>query len=389
MIQSKMIYNFLKITIQRIDIMSYDRIVIKIGTSTITNGSSNVDMPKLIDLTRQISWMMHRGIQVTLVSSGAVAAGREILNFPHLSKHIPGKQMLSAIGQPRLMSIYMELFRMYGIVVSQILLTRSDFTNRKSYLNARNTLDGLLSQNVLPVINENDTIATDEIRLGDNDTMSAFVSGLIGADLLVLLTDQDGLFDSNPETDATAKVIKTIDSVEIPPAVWEAAGGSASGLGTGGMITKVRAADIARRMGTSIMIANGKVPDILIRIAAGERFGTVFRPTNTVLESKKRFLLTGFRSNNASIRVDNGAVKAILSGKSLLPAGIKEVTGEFDRGDTVRMVGPDGHEFAVGMVNYASNDLQKIIGLKANEIEGTLGYTFADEVIHHDFMIVD
>lgn len=369
--------------------MAYERIVVKIGTSTITGGSSHVDTPKLIDLSRQISWMMDHNIQVSLVSSGAVAAGRELLNYPHLSKHIPGKQMLSAIGQPRLMSIYMDLFRMYGHIVSQILLTRSDFIQRKSYLNARNTLDGLLNQKVLPIINENDTVATEEIRLGDNDTMSAFVSGLIGADLLILLTDQEGLFDSNPETDENAKLIRTIDSMEIPESVWEAAGGSSGGLGTGGMLTKVRAADIARRMGTSVMITNGMIPDILIRIAAGERFGTVFRPTNTIPESRKRYLLTGFRSNEASITVDAGAARAVISGKSLLPAGIKQVTGEFDRGDTVRMIGPDGHEFAIGMVNYPSNDLIKITGVKANEIETVLGYTFADEVIHHDFMIVD
>lgn len=368
--------------------MAYDRIVVKIGTSTITGGSSQVDMPRLIDLVRQLAWMMDRKIQISLVTSGAVAAGRELLNYPHLSKHIPGKQMLSAIGQPRLMSIYMDLFRMYGYLASQILLTRRDFVQRRSYLNARNTLDGLLNQRVVPVINENDTVATEEIRLGDNDTMSAFVSGLVGADLLVLLTDQEGLFDSNPEANPEAKLIKTIDSPEIPEFVWEGAGGSASGLGTGGMLTKVRAADIARRMGTAVMITNGNIPDILIRIAAGERFGTVFRPTNTIPESRKRYLLSGFRSNDAAIVTDAGAEKAVRSGKSLLPAGIRRVQGEFDRGDTVRMLGSGGHEFAIGMVNYSSADLEKISGLKANEIEAVLGYTYADEVIHHDFMIV-
>ncbi len=368
--------------------MSYDRIVVKIGTSTITGGSSHVDLPRTIDLVRQLSWVMDRKVQVALVTSGAVAAGRELLNYPHLSKHIPGKQMLSAIGQPRLMSIYMDLFQMYGYVASQILLTRRDFTMRRSYLNARNTLEGLLNQGVLPIINENDTVATEEIRLGDNDTMSAFVSGLVGADLLVLLTDQDGLYEANPESDPAAKLIHTIDSPEIPPFVWEAAGGSSSGLGTGGMLTKVRAADIARRMGTEVMITNGSIPDILIRIAAGERFGTVFRPTNTIPESRKRYLLSGFRSNDAAILVDAGAEKAVCSGKSLLPAGIRQVSGAFDRGDTVRMLGRSGIEFAIGMVNYSSSDLQKIVGLKANEIETVLGYTYADEVIHHDFMIV-
>ncbi len=367
--------------------MSYHRIVVKIGTSTLTGGSNHLDMPRIIDLVRQISWMKSRKIQVSLVSSGAVAAGRELLNYPHLSKHIPGKQMLSAIGQPRLMSIYSELFHMYGHVAAQILLTRNDFVQRKSYLNARNTLEGLLDQGVMPIINENDAISTEEIRLGDNDTMSAFVSGLVGADLLILLTDQEGLFDMNPETNNDARIFETIDAAEIPAIVWEAAGGSHTGMGTGGMLTKVRAADIARRMGTTIMIANGSIEDVLIRIAAGERFGTVFRPTNTILESRKRYLLTGFRSNQAFIQLDEGAEKAVLRGKSLLPAGIIAVSGEFDRGDTIRMLGMHGDEVAIGMTNYSAEEVQKVCGAKANEVEAILGYSFADEVIHQDNMI--
>lgn len=367
--------------------MSYDRIVVKIGTSTLTGGSVHLEMPRVVDLVRQVSAMMDMGTKVVFVTSGAVAAGRELLNYPHLSKHIPGKQILASVGQPRLMSIYMDLFRMYGKVAAQVLLTRKDFIERRSYLNARSTVEGLLSQNVIPIINENDTVATEEIKFGDNDTMSAFVSGLIGADLLVLLTDQDGLYDMNPLTNEEARLIELVDAPVVPAYVWDAAGESGSGLGTGGMTTKVRAADIARRMGTSVMIANGNMADILVRIAAGERFGTVFRPTNTILESRKRYLMTGFRSNEASIILDAGAAKAVSHGKSLLPAGITGITGDFDRGDTVKMVSNNGEEIAIGMVNYSSQEVKRLCGAKASEIESILGYTYADEVIHQDNMI--
>jgi glutamate 5-kinase len=367
--------------------MSYQRILIKIGTSTLTRGTNQLDLPKLIDIVRQVSVVQSRGVQMTLVSSGAVAAGRELLNYPIVAKHVPGKQLLSSIGQPRLMSIYSDLFKMYGHHVAQILLTRSDFVNRRSYLNARNTMECLLDQNVIPIINENDAIATDEIRLGDNDTMSAYVSGLIGADLLVLLTDQNGLFTDNPEKNADARLIDTVDTPDIHPFLWEAAGGSVSGLGTGGMHTKLRAADLARRMGTTTMIVNGAIEDIIIRIASGERFGTVFRPTNTVLESRKRYLLTGYNPGTSAITIDAGAEKAVHAGKSLLPAGIKSVSGEFDRGDTVKIVNEQEEEIILGMVNYSSEEIKKICGMKANQIESILGYCYTEEVVHRDNMI--
>lgn len=367
--------------------MSYHRIIIKIGTSTLTRGTKHLDKPLLIDIVRQISAVQARGVQMTIVSSGAVAVGREVLNFPNVSKHVPGKQLLSAVGQPHLMSIYSDLFQMYGHYVAQMLLTRSDFVHRKSYLNARNTIECLLEQNVIPIINENDAIATDEIRLGDNDTMSAYVAGLIGADLLILLTDQEGLYTENPEKNPDARLIDRVDTPEIHPSIWEAAGGSLSGLGTGGMITKLRAADLARRMGTTTMIVNGEIEDIIIRIAAGERFGTVFRPTNTIPESRKRFLLTGYHPGSAIIRVDAGAEKAIHAGKSLLSAGIKAVSGDFDRGDTVKIVNEQDEEVILGMVNYSSEEIKKICGVKANRIESILGYSYTEEVVHRDNMI--
>ncbi len=369
--------------------MIYDRIVIKVGTSTITGGTKKMDKARLIDLVRQLSWIEDHGTKAVLVSSGAIATGRELMDYPHFSKHIPGKQMLAAIGQPYLMSVFSDIFQMYNHTAAQILMTRDDFMERRKYLNARNTLEGLLDQNVIPIINENDTLAIEEIKVGDNDTLSAYVAGLIGADLLVLVTDQDGLFTANPESDASAKLISMVDSSEIPESIWEAAGGSISGLGTGGMVTKVKAADIARRMGTPTMIVNGSIPDILIRITSGESFGTFFKSIGTVLESRKRFLLSGFKPNGPSIEADAGAVKAILSGKSLLPAGIIHVSGTFDRSDTVRILDSEHHEIGTGMINYSSEDVQKIMGCKASEIEEKLGCTYGDEVIHRDFMIID
>lgn len=369
--------------------LPYKRIVIKIGTSTITGGTSHIDQPVLIELVRQISWIQDQGVDVALVSSGAVAAGLEALNFPHFSKHIPRKQMLAAIGQPRLMAIYNKIFRMYGHNTAQILMTRNDFVQRANYLNARNTLDGLLYQNVIPIINENDTVSINELKMGDNDTMSAMVCGLIGADLLILATDQDGLFTANPAEVHDAKLIDCIDTTEIPDEIWKAAGGSISGLGTGGMSTKVHAADIARRMGASVLVVNGSLPNILIQAASGTRVGTIFKPVNTFLESRKRYLLTEFRSKENCIVMDDGAAKAIVSGKSLLPAGVKRVDGNFERGDTVRMTDLAGHEMGIGTSNYTSTDLTRIAGMKASEIEAILGYTFGDEVVHHDFMILN
>ncbi len=369
--------------------LPYKKIVVKFGTSTITGRTNSVDYPGLIDLLRQICTLCDRGVSVTLVSSGAVAVGRDALNFPHLSKHIPKKQMLFAIGQPRLMAVYNKILRMYGHNAAEILLTRSDFVQRANYLNARNTLNALLDQQVIPIINENDAVSINEMKLGDNDTLSALVSGLIGANLLILVTDQDGLYTADPGQDPNAELIPVIDTPEIPEAIREAAGGSVSGLGTGGMATKVHAADIARRMGTAVLIVNGQEPDILIKASEGQKLGTLFKPVNSVLESRKRFILTDYRANENAVVVDKGAANAILGGKSLLPAGIRSFTGAFSRGDTVRIMDTDGHEVGVGVTNYSSENLLLMNGCKASQIETILGYTYGDEVIHHDFMILN
>jgi len=369
--------------------MPYQKIVVKIGTSTITGKTNSIDYPGLIDLMRQLSTLCDRGIMVTLVSSGAIAVGRDALNFPHLSKHIPKKQMLFAVGQPRLMAVYNKILRMYGHNAAEILLTRSDFVQRPHYLNARNTLNALLDQNVIPIINENDAVSINEMKLGDNDTLSALVSGLIGANLLILVTDQNGLYTADPGKDPNAELIKVIDTPEIPESVREAAGGSISGLGTGGMTTKVHAADIARRMGTAVLIVNGQEPDIIIKAAEGQELGTLFKPVNTILESRKRFILTDYHAGINAVIIDEGAAKAIQNGKSLLPAGIKSYTGDFVRGDTIRILDQDQHEVGIGVSNYSADNLRLLNGCQASQIETILGYTYGDEVIHHDFMILN
>jgi glutamate 5-kinase len=309
------------------------------------------------------------------------------LGYPELPRFIPKKQMLAAVGQPRLMAMYEQFFAIYDQPAAQVLLTRADLTDRRRYLNARNTFEALLMQKVTPVVNENDTVATEEIRFGDNDNLSAQVASMIEADVLVLLTDQDGLYTSDPRQNSGAELIHEVSGGEIPGWMWEAAGGSSTGLGTGGMVTKLHAADIARRTGTKVFIARGSEPDVLARVALGEAVGTRFVPIVNKLEGRKRFLLAGERSEGL-LAVDSGAVRALRRGGSLLPVGVTTVTGDFERGDTVRVADAEGKVLALGLSNYAARDLVNFFGKQSNEIEGLLGYTFGDEVIHRNHMIL-
>jgi glutamate 5-kinase len=367
--------------------MSYRRIVIKLGTSTLTTGTPHLSLPHMVELVRQIAHLHTVGVQVVLASSGAIAAGNEALNYPDLPKFIPSKQMLAAVGQPRLMAIYSQLFQLYGKKVAQVLLTRTDLSDRIRYLNAFNTLEALLSQQVIPIINENDTVATEEIRFGDNDNLSALVSNLVGADLLVLLTDQPGLFSADPRSSSDAHLIEEIAAPEIPQELWQAAGGSISGLGTGGMNTKLQAADLARRSGATVVIASGTEADVLLKIHNGDRIGTRLIPVLSTMESRKRYILSGLRSV-WRIVADEGAVKALRRGGSLLPVGIATIEGTFERGDTVRVTDALKNEIAVGIVNYTARDLLQLKGHQSAEIESLLGYTFGDEAIHHNNMIL-
>jgi len=364
-----------------------ERIVIKLGTSTLTAGSKNLSAPRLVDLARQIAQLQAKGLQVVLVSSGAIAAGREVLGYPALPKHVPAKQMLAAVGQPRLMAIYEQYFAIYGVRVAQVLLTRADITNRRRYLNARLTLDSLLPHRVLPIINENDTVATEEIRIGDNDNLSAQVANLVEADLLILLTDQDGLYTSDPRSDPHASLIRQIGPEPFSEQLWQSAGGSTTGLGTGGMVTKLQAADLARHGGTTVIIARGSEPDVLLRLAQGEEIGTRLLPVVNKLEGRKRYILSGSRAAG-EVGVDAGAARALAHGGSLLPAGVVCTTGEFERGDTIRITTVEGRALAVGLTSYSSSDLARLCGKQSSEIETILGYTYGDEIVHRNNMIL-
>jgi glutamate 5-kinase len=366
-----------------------ERIVVKLGTSTLTDGEKKLSAPRLVDLVRQITALQASGRQVVLVSSGAIAAGREILGFPSLPKYLPVKQMLAAVGQPRMMAMYEQYFTIYGAQVAQVLLTRADLADRRRYLNARDTLDALILQHVIPIVNENDTVATEEIRIGDNDNLSAQVANLIEADLLVLLTDQDGLYTTDPRHDPQACLIQEVGPEPFSKELWQAAGGSDSGLGTGGMITKLQAADLARHGGTIVVIARGSEPDVLLRLANGMESGTRLLPVINKLEGRKRYIISGSHGGSTcELIVDTGAARALAHGGSLLPVGLTRVIGDFERGDTVCVADPHGKIIATGLVSYASVDLAQLCGKQSIEIESILGYSFGDEVIHRNNMVL-
>jgi len=367
--------------------MNPQRIVIKLGTSTLTAGTPRLSTPLMVDLVKQMSQLVNDGCEIVLVTSGAIAAGREWLNYPQLSKDIPKKQMLAAVGQLRLMALYEQLFNLYDLRIGQVLLTRSDLSDRRRYLNSRNTLDALLAHKVVPIVNENDTVATEEIRVGDNDNLSALVANLIEAGMLLILTDQPGLFTSDPRRNPYAQLVEVVSGNEIPDELWQAAGGANNLLGTGGMFTKLQAADLARRSGVMVVIAGGSVPDVIVRVASGESIGTRFLPVESVIESRQRFLLTGGRSGDQLI-LDDGAVQAIEKGGSLLAVGLTKVCGKFDRGDIVRLLDSGGREIARGLVNYSSSDLLRVRGQRSSEIERILGYAYGDEVIHRNDMVL-
>ena len=365
----------------------FKRLVVKLGTSVLTGGTSRLSPRRMLELARQVAALCESGCEVIVVSSGAMAAGREHLQNPDLGPNIPAKQMLAAVGQPRLMYAYSDIFALFEKHVAQVLLTSSDFRDRKRYLNARDTLEALLEQGVIPIVNENDTTATQEIRLGDNDSLSALVANLIDADLLALLTDQPGLFSSDPRADPDARLINRVE--QIDETLWEIAGGAGSALGTGGMTTKLQAAQLATRAGTTVVIAAGARPDVLLELVGerGETIGTWFRPVGTHLESRKRWIIS--EAPQGALTVDAGAARSLQSGgASLLPVGLAEVAGDFDRGVIVRMLAPDGAEIGRGLVKYGAADLRRIAGCHSAEIESRLGYTYGDEVIHRDDLVL-
>jgi glutamate 5-kinase len=360
-------------------------VVVKLGTNVLTAGTDHLHRPRMVELARQVSEARARGVEVVLVSSGAVAAGRERLQFPPRRRDLPFKQLMAAVGQSRLMHLYEQIFDLYSIPVAQTLLTRGDLSDRQRYLNARNTLLACLSHGVLPIINENDVVAVNELRVGDNDNLSALVANLIDADLLLILSDIDGLYTADPRRDPAAQIIPEVRTID--DAVYALAGGS-NARGTGGMRTKIQAADLATHGGTSVVIAAGAVREVVVRVLAGEPLGTRFPAIASRLESRKRWVLaeTVLRSR---VTADEGAAHALTSGgKSLLPAGIVGVEGEFDRGQTVRIYTGAGQEIARGLAQYGARDLRLIKGLRSAQIAEALGYDYGPEVVHRDDMVI-
>lgn len=364
----------------------HHRIVLKLGTSVLTAGSPQINRPRLLELVRQCARLHAAGVEVVVVSSGAIGAGRERLGFRALPRAVPAKQMLAAVGQSRLMRYYEEFFGIYDIIVGQMLLTRSDMDHRSRYLNARDNLQALLAERIVPIINENDAVATEEIKLGDNDNLSALVANLVEADLLLLLTDQAGLYTADPRSDPNAELIREV--TDIDDDLRARAGGAGTRLGTGGMSTKLAAADLARRGGAEVIIAAGSVEDVVLRVCQGERIGTRFPPLAGKLESRKRWLLGGLVPSGR-VWVDAGAARALLEdGRSLLPVGVTRVEGEFNRGDTVRICNPRGREIARGLSRYGSASLERIKGHRSDEIEAILDYAYGVEVVHRDDLVV-
>ncbi|MFN8446752.1 MAG: glutamate 5-kinase [Caldilineaceae bacterium] len=361
------------------------RIVVKLGTSVLTGGTKQLDRARMVDLVRQCAELFKTGHDVIVVTSAAVAAGRARLDFPNLPAGIVSKQLLAAVGQPQVMRAWEQLFDIYGVHTGQILLTRADVEHRRRFLNARNTFQALLEQRIVPVVNENDAVATEEIRVGDNDNLSALVATLVNADILLLLTDQAGLYTADPRKDPNAQLIRQVHKIDDD--LRSLAGGTETGLGTGGMATKLQAATIARHAGAEVVIAAGREPNVVIRVVAGEAIGTHFVALDP-LQSRKQWILAGPKPAGR-LFVDAGAAKALIQqGRSLLPAGIKAVEGIFDRGDTVSIVDKEHHELARGLVAYSSEDTHKIIGHKTDQIAEILGYSYSDEVVHRNNLIV-
>lgn len=362
------------------------RIVVKLGTSVLTGGGRQLDQARMVELVRQCAELYQAGHDVVICTSGAVAAGRARLNFPSLPPTVISKQLFAAVGQPQLMLLWERFFDIYGIRTGQILLTRADVENRHRFLNARDALSALLENRIVPVINENDAVVTDEIRVGDNDNLSALVATLVNADLLLLLTDQPGLFTADPRVDPNAELIPEVRHID--ETLKQKAGGTLTGLGTGGMMTKLQAANIARHTGVDVVIAAGREPNVIVRVLNGEAIGTRFPALESRVESRKQWILAGPKSAGRLI-VDDGAADAIRhKGRSLLPAGVKAVEGDFGRGDTVLIANLERHDLARGLVAYTSGDLRQIAGCRSQEIEERLGFTYGAVAVHRNDMIL-
>ena len=361
------------------------RIVIKIGSAVLAGeGHDGVDESVFSHLAKDVSSIKDKR-EMVIVSSGAIAIGMKRLGLKEKVKSIPEKQAVAAIGQGSLMALYEKVFSPLKIRVAQVLLTHDDLSDRHRFLNAKNTLQTLLEYNAIPIINENDTVAVDEIKFGDNDNLSALVTNLVEADLLVILTDINGLYNKDPKINKDAELIPVVDDIDK----FVSAAGRTSGIyGTGGMQTKLEAAKKAAHFGVPTIVANGRERNVLKKIFSGEDIGTLFLPMEERLTSRKHWLAFSTRPAGSLI-LDDGAKNALLKkGKSLLSSGITGIEGDFDSGDAVSCVSPNGKEIARGIVNYSSEEIKRIKGLKTTEIEKVLGYKYFDEVIHRDNLVI-
>lgn len=361
------------------------RLIVKVGSALVTNNGAGLSQEFVEDCARQIALLRHSGKEVILVSSGAIAAGVQKLGWSKRPHAIHALQAAAAVGQMGLAQAYETQFARQGIVSAQVLLTHEDLVDRKRYLNARSTLNTLLELGAVPIINENDTVVTDEIRFGDNDTLGALVTNLVEANVLIILTDQQGLFTADPRHDSAASLIAEASADDRT--LEKMAGGAASSLSKGGMITKVRAAQRAARSGSHTLIVSGRQTDSLVRAANGEPIGTCLLARTTPLAARKQWLADHLRLAGAVV-IDDGAIKALIAGRSLLPIGVCEVTGNFERGAVIACHSKQHTEIARGLANYNSVEIGKIAGAPSSEIESRLGYLDDIEIIHRDNLVL-
>lgn len=362
------------------------RITVKVGTRLLTHHTGKLNLGYMERLVRKLSDLRNEGHEVILVTSGSIGAGRGKLNIARKKITIPEKQAIAAVGQGLLLQIYEKLFSEYGLVVGQILLTRSDLVSRRRYINACNTVITLLKLGVIPIINENDSVSIEEIKFGDNDRLSALVAGLSDSNLLIVLTDVDGLFNANPSKNPDAKLIPFVDKIDKK--IKDGAESSNDDLATGGMITKLQAAEIATMSGIPMYITNGSDPDVLSRIISGEHVGTYFNPQEHYLNRRKRWIAYG-QIVKGKVSIDSGACDALSrEGKSLLPVGVIAVEGSFSSGDLVAVVDLEGNELGRGLSNFSSEELALIQKKPSVEIAGIINRPCSEEVIHRDNLVI-
>lgn len=361
------------------------RIVVKVGTSTLLYPNGKINLYRIEHLARELSDLASQGREVILVTSGAIGAGMVRMGLSERPDSMQEKQALASVGQVLLMHLYDKFFTEYGQVAGQVLLTKENFANHNQYINARNTLMAMLKNGIIPVINENDAVTVAEVKIGDNDTLSATVAAIVDADVLIILSDIDGVYDANPQTHPEARLLSEIK--EITSAVEAMAGGAGSSVGTGGMATKIEAAKIATAAGVTMFIASGGENGMLSRIIAGEDVGTVFPPKDAHLRARKGWLAFGKRISGILV-VDDGCVKALKRGSSLLAAGILATEGEYSAGSTVRVLTADYQEIARGTIAYDASAVAKIKGRKTSDFTDILAGEIHDEVIHRDNMVL-